>query len=259
MITLADIVELYGDNAKLNFPCLQRDRNEMGIYGTPRQSSFLPRLLRWNGQHRNRRNKKALHMTRVTRPRWGRGQQKISKRGTAEEFSGANSNQNDETEANVIGERVEEVKVDSTEQTTLYARIIQVLDTGDETSRKSLKDELLKIIEKESSKQNGETKAKVISENGCLRETDLGDRCVKWFKGKHKTSRNSREEPPPKKNKSEEKNGDQNDESMSGCLREFLEKRARLADGEEVHQFDYMSTKPWYPERILKPLGPFVT
>ncbi|RZC71271.1 hypothetical protein C5167_034465, partial [Papaver somniferum] len=72
----------------------------------------------------------------------------------------------------------------------------------------------------------------------------LGDRCVKWFKGKQKTIRNSREEPPLKKNKLEEKNA---------------EERARLADGKEVHQVDYMSPKPWYHERIVKPLGPYLT
>ncbi|MCL7032989.1 hypothetical protein MKW94_013013 [Papaver nudicaule] len=51
----------------------------------------------------------------------------------------------------------------------LYARIIQVLDTGDEASRKSLKEELLKILEKENSEQNDETGAKVIDRNDGLR------------------------------------------------------------------------------------------
>ncbi|KAI3889228.1 hypothetical protein MKX03_006460 [Papaver bracteatum] len=122
---------------------------------------------------------------------------------------------------------------------SLYAHIIQVLDTRDETIRKSLKEELLKIIEEKSSKQNGETKVKVIDENGGLRvdedkvdsskDTDLGDRCVKC-KIKHLLQ-----------------------------YLNSLEERARLADGKEVHQVDYMSPKPWYPERIVKPLGPYLT
>ncbi|KAI3913778.1 hypothetical protein MKW98_011839, partial [Papaver atlanticum] len=105
----------------------------------------------------------------------------------------------------------------------LYAGIIQVLDTGDETSRESLKEELLKIVEEESSKQNVETKAKVIDENDGLRvdkdkvdsnrETELVDCCGKEFKTKQEASANSREEPPLKKKKSEEKNCNQNDEA----------------------------------------------
>ncbi|MCL7045906.1 hypothetical protein MKW94_001881 [Papaver nudicaule] len=51
----------------------------------------------------------------------------------------------------------------------LYARIIQVLDTGDEASRKTLKEELMEILEKENSKQNDETEAKVMDRNDGLR------------------------------------------------------------------------------------------
>ncbi|KAI3913779.1 hypothetical protein MKW98_011840, partial [Papaver atlanticum] len=71
-----------------------------------------------------------------------------------------NSNQNDETEAEVIGERVEEVKVDSTEQTMLNA--------GGASSRKPLQKELRKILLEDSGNQNNETKAKVIDEDDGL-------------------------------------------------------------------------------------------
>ncbi|KAI3913781.1 hypothetical protein MKW98_011842 [Papaver atlanticum] len=106
----------------------------------------------------------------------------------------------------------ENTKVGSTEQTALYARIIQVFDAGDEASRKSQKEGVLKIVEEESSKQNVETKAKVIDENDGLivdkdsvdssKETEYAesvDRCGKEFKAKQEASRNSGEEPPLKK------------------------------------------------------------
>ncbi|MCL7032988.1 hypothetical protein MKW94_013012 [Papaver nudicaule] len=92
----------------------------------------------------------------------------------------------------------------------LFARIIQVLDTGDEASRKSLKEELLKILDKENSKQNDESEAKVIDRNNGL-SVD---------KAKVDSSKET-----------EEENSKQNDEakdifrvlkrSRSGCLNDF--------------------------------------
>ncbi|KAI3913782.1 hypothetical protein MKW98_011843 [Papaver atlanticum] len=119
---------------------------------------------------------------------------------------GGNSNLNDETEVEVIGERPEEVKVNSTEQT--------MLNTGDETSRKSLKEKLLKIIEKESSKQNGGTKTKVIDDTRDHVNIIIIIICVKcWGRGQQNT--------PKRGNKkiSLEENSIQNDETEPEWLR----------------------------------------
>ncbi|RZC72764.1 hypothetical protein C5167_048244 [Papaver somniferum] len=85
---------------------------------------------------------------------------------------------------------------------------------GDEANRKSLKEELLKIVEKDNGKQNVETKAKVIDENDGL----IVDKQNDWeeFKARQEAIRKSLEEPPLKKKKSEEKNGNQNDEAKEG-------------------------------------------
>ncbi|KAL5703420.1 hypothetical protein ACHQM5_028513 [Ranunculus cassubicifolius] len=57
----------------------------------------------------------------------------------------------------------------------LYARIIQVLDSGDMDSRKSLKDELLKIVEKQNSNQNDEIKSQAIQVKDNARDDSSED------------------------------------------------------------------------------------
>ncbi|KAI3895313.1 hypothetical protein MKX03_035814 [Papaver bracteatum] len=169
--------------------------------------------------------------------------------------------------------------------TATYARIIQELDIGDEDSGKSMKEELLKTVEESKSHQNVETKAKkVIDENDglILDVKDKVDRsketvcesveflgCARSDGGSvPKRSRVNPQVAPLKKKKLEEETGNQNDEAkeglgvikpMSGGLTELLEKHAeRIADGTTSHQFDYMSPKPWFPERIVNPYGPCV-
>ncbi|KAI3913690.1 hypothetical protein MKW98_011751 [Papaver atlanticum] len=155
-----------------------------------------------------------------------------------------------------------------------------------------MKEELLKISEEAKSQQNVETKAeKVIDENDGLR-VDFKDKvdrsketvcesaeflgCARWDRGSapsrcrvdprvvqhwfkaREASRNSREEKTSNQN-DEVKEGLRVNKPMSGGLTEFLAKHAeRIADGTAAHQFDCMSPKPWFPERIVNPYGPCV-
>ncbi|MCL7050233.1 hypothetical protein MKW94_000339, partial [Papaver nudicaule] len=96
----------------------------------------------------------------------GEASRKLLKEELPEILVEENANQNDEAKAKVIDE--DDGLRFNCEEIELFARIIQVLDTGDEASRKSMKEELLKILEKENSKQNDETEAKMIDRNGGL-------------------------------------------------------------------------------------------
>ncbi|KAI3876817.1 hypothetical protein MKX03_000818 [Papaver bracteatum] len=102
----------------------------------------------------------------------------------------------------------------------------------------------LLLNKEESSKQNVETKVKVIDENDGLR--------VAKRLAEQEASRNSQEEPPLKKKKSEEKNCNQNDEAkepMSDYWREFRTKYYGRDIG-GIPFVDFMSPKPIFLKRF---------